>query len=108
MAARLASLMSVPVKKLSRSMKQATKTSCVDYGLLLNRYELARYDGCTGELPVLIAYRGRIYDVTGRKPWKGEVNWRRYAGRDCTAELRAHPRRVSLLTSSPCVGVLED
>jgi predicted heme/steroid binding protein len=108
MTANFASLMSVPVKELPRSMTEPAMISSVDYGLLVNRYELARYNGCTDELPILIAYAGRVYDVTGRTPWDDGVNWRRYAGRDCTVELREHPRRDALLVSLPCVGVLED
>lgn len=108
MTANFASLMSVPVRKTPPILAETASVASVEYGLLLNRYELARYDGCTEELPLLIAYRGRIYDVTDRPPWDEGVNWRRYAGHDCTAELRKHPRRDSLLTSVPCVGVLDD
>jgi predicted heme/steroid binding protein len=108
MTARFASLMSVPVKRIAGSMATTAAALQLDYGLLLNRRELARFDGCTDELPVLIAYRGRIYDVTGCAPLAGEINWRHYAGKDCTAVFSAHPRRDALLTSFPCVGALED
>lgn len=108
MAASFASLMSVPVNRVPAPIAETITVSPIDYGLLLNRGELARFDGCTDELPVLIAYRGRIYDVTGRAPLNGEINWRRHAGKDCTAVLRVHPRRDVLLTSFPCVGALED
>lgn len=103
-----ASLMSVPVRNERGSMVGNVMNAPVDYGLLLNRRELARYDGCTDELPVLIAYRGRIYDATGHVPLDGDHNWRRYAGKDCTADLRTHPRRYAWLKSLPCVGALED
>lgn len=100
--------MSVPVKIARGSLAENAMNASVDYGLLLNRRELARYDGHTDELPVLIGYRGRIYDATGRKPVNGDDRWQRYAGRDCTADLCAHPRRNAWLMSLPCVGALED
>lgn len=108
MRASVASLMSVPVNKLPQSVVGTATVTSADYGLILNRCELARYDGHTEELPILIAYKGRVYDVTGFKPWNGDESWRRYAGRDCTANMRAHPGRNSLLDSIPCVGMLED
>lgn len=103
-----ASLMSVPVKHMQSLVAETTMALSADYGLLLNRRELRRFNGCTDELPVLIAYQGRIYDVTNRAPWNRENNWRCHAGTDCTALLRAHPDRDLLLTSVPCVGALED
>jgi predicted heme/steroid binding protein len=103
-----ASLMSVPIKPMPSSLVETTMALSVDYGLLLNRRELSRFNGRTDELPVLIAYRGRLYDVTGSAPWGGETNWRRYAGRDCTALLRMRHDCDLLLTAIPCVGALED
>lgn len=103
-----ASLMSVPVKNTRGSILGNPTNSPNDYGLLLNRHELARYDGCIDELPILVAYRGRIYDATDRKLDYDDDSWRRYAGRDCTADLLAHPRRNAWLMSLPCVGALED
>jgi predicted heme/steroid binding protein len=104
-----ASLMSVPVRNGRRALFEDAVNASVDYGLLLNRRELARYDGRTDELPVLIAYRGRIYDATGHEPTDGDdANWQRYAGRDCTADLRGQPRCYTWLMSLPCVGALED
>lgn len=108
MTACFASLMSVPVKNTRGSMAEAVINPAVDYGLILNRHELARYDGRSSQLPVFVAYRGRVYDATGHKPLRGSDGWRRYAGRDCTADLRAHPRRAARLVSLPCVGALED
>lgn len=108
MSASAVSLMSVPVNKLPQFVVGTSTVASADYGLILNRSELARYDGHTDELPILIAYKGRVYDVTGRRPWNGDKSWRRYAGRDCTANVRAHPRHDSLLDSVPCVGMLED
>lgn len=108
MRANSASLMSVPVKKMPAILAETAVVSSVEYGLLMNRYELSRYDGATDGLPVLIAYKGRIYDVTDREPWDPDDDRQRYAGKDCTAELCAHPRRDALLAGVPCVGVLED
>lgn len=108
MRASAASLMSVPVNRLPQIVAGMSMVESADYGLILNRSELARYDGHVEELPILIAYKGRVYNVTGRKPWDGDKTWRRYAGKDCTANVRSHPRRGSLLDTVPCVGMLED
>ncbi len=108
MTACFGSLMSVPVKDPRESMSGVVINPVLDYGLLLNRHELARYDGRSDELPVFIGYQGRVYDATDHKPSHGSNGWRSYAGRDCTADLRAHPRRAARLISLPCVGALED
>src|SRR5680860_417498 len=108
MRASAASLMSVPVNRMPQLVAGTSAVTSADYGLILNRSELARYDGHMEELPVLIAYKGRVYDVTGRKPWNGDKTWRRYAGRDCTTKVHAHPRGDWLLDAVPCVGMLED
>ncbi len=108
MTACFGSLMSVPVRDRQGSMSGVVINPAVDYGLLLNRHELARYDGRSDELPVFIGYRGRVYDATGHKLFCGSDSWRSYAGRDCTADLRAYPRRAARLVSLPCVGALED
>jgi predicted heme/steroid binding protein len=67
---------------------------------------LARYDGTDPHLAVLIAYRGRVYDVSGRFMWmNGRHFWLR-AGRDLTGDLREAPHGEEMLEDVPCVGRL--
>jgi hypothetical protein len=66
MTTTYASLISIPVRPIASPLAEIAMALSIDYGLLLNRRELGHFDGCTDELPVLIAYHGRIYDVTGR------------------------------------------
>jgi predicted heme/steroid binding protein len=73
------------------------------------RAELALYNGQNASLPILIAYKGRIYDVTHSYPWAGGVHWARLrAGEDHTGNLIAAPHGEDMLERVPCVGVLED
>ena len=73
------------------------------------RAELALYNGRNANLPMLIAYKGRIYDVTHSYPWAGGVHWARLrAGEDHTGNLIAAPHGEDMLERVPCVGVLED
>jgi predicted heme/steroid binding protein len=108
MTALFGNLMSVPVRRGLRPFVGPATIAHGEYGLLVNRFELARYDGCIDQLPVLIGYRGRVYDITGRDSLEDEISWQRYAGRDCTTELSRHPRFRTLLAGLPCVGLLED
>jgi predicted heme/steroid binding protein len=73
------------------------------------RAELALYNGRDPSLPVLIAYKGKVYDVTRSYPWAGGVHWARlYAGEDQTGKLIAAPHGEEMLQRVPCVGLLED
>lgn len=67
---------------------------------------LARFDGKDPLKPVLIAYHGRVYDVSGRFMWmNGRHFWLR-AGRDLTGHLHEAPHGEEMLRNVPCVGVL--
>jgi predicted heme/steroid binding protein len=67
---------------------------------------LAGFNGADPDKPVLIGYRGRVYDVSGRFMWmNGRHFWLR-AGRDLTADLREAPHGEEMLNDVPCVGVL--
>jgi predicted heme/steroid binding protein len=67
---------------------------------------LARFDGSEASLPVLIAFRGLVYDVSASFMWmQGRHFWRR-AGRDLTAQIERAPHREEVFQRVRCVGIL--
>jgi len=69
--------------------------------------ELARYDGKDGR-PAYIAYKGKVYDVSGSFLWRGGRHQALHAaGIDLTAALAGAPHREDLLDRVPVVGVIE-
>jgi len=73
------------------------------------RAELARHDGSDPALPALIAYQGRVYDVSASYPWALGRHWGdHYAGGDLTGQMDARIHGVEMLDRVPCVGVLRD
>jgi predicted heme/steroid binding protein len=68
--------------------------------------ELAEFDGSDSSRPVLIGYRGYVYDVSGRFMWmNGRHFWLR-AGRDLTGRMDEAPHGEEMLEGLPCVGTL--
>jgi predicted heme/steroid binding protein len=73
------------------------------------RAELARYDGSDPTRPVLIAYEGKVYDVTKSFPWAKGSHWGAVrAGADVTGQLEEMIHGEEMLLRVPCVGVLAD
>jgi len=70
--------------------------------------ELQEHDGQEGR-PSYVAYRGKVYDVSGSKLWAGGVHQRRHeAGRDHTVDFSAAPHDESVLQRVPVVGQLSN
>lgn len=68
--------------------------------------ELARFDG-KDDNPVYIAHKGKVYDVSASKMWRGGLHMRRHpAGKDLTADIQAAPHDEQVLQRYPQVGVL--
>ncbi len=73
------------------------------------RAELARCNGNDAALPCLIAYKGKIYDVTASFPWAKGVHWGdHYAGEDLTGCMKESIHGEEMLLRVPCVGILMD
>lgn len=73
------------------------------------RAELAACDGRDGSRPVLIAFEGRVYDVTDSFPWRFGFHWGcAYGGQELTGMLDLAPHGRELLERVPCVGILVD
>ncbi len=70
--------------------------------------ELARGDGKDGR-PALVAYKGKVYDVTPSKLWRNgkHVN-AHFAGRDLTIEMGSAPHMEDVMNSFPVIGLFPD
>lgn len=67
---------------------------------------LAQFDGSVPGRPILIGYRGRVYDVTHSFMWMaGRHFWLR-AGRDLTGHIDEGPHGEEMLAKVPMVGIL--
>jgi predicted heme/steroid binding protein len=70
------------------------------------RDELRQYTGRDG-MPALIAYEGKVYDVSASFLWRdGRHQALHLAGADLTADLAEAPHGDELLEPFPVVGVL--
>ncbi len=68
--------------------------------------QLRYYRGQNGA-PVHFAYRGKVYDASGSRHWRGDKHWLIHgAGEDLTEALAAAPHGEDLLERLPVVGVL--
>lgn len=68
--------------------------------------ELAQNNGKEGK-PVYIAYKGRIYDVSGSNLWKTGTHMKRHpSGKDLTTDIGGAPHGPEVLERYPQVGVI--
>jgi len=69
--------------------------------------ELKEYCGKNGK-PVYIAYKGKVYDVSGSFLWKnGKHQALHSAGEDLTESLKDAPHGEALIKRYPVVGCLK-
>lgn len=69
--------------------------------------ELSKENGQDGKR-ALVAFEGKVYDVTGSKKWPNGVHIRRhFAGCDLTAAMAAAPHKSDVMSGFPVVGTLE-
>jgi predicted heme/steroid binding protein len=67
---------------------------------------LADFDGRVPGRPILIGYRGRVYDVSASFMWmQGSHFWLR-AGEDLSGRMGEGPHGEEMLVNVPCVGEL--
>jgi predicted heme/steroid binding protein len=70
--------------------------------------ELARYHG-RDDAPAFIAYKGKVYDVSGSFLWKGGTHQALHAaGTDLTGHLAQAPHGPEVVRPFPVVGDLCD
>ena len=69
--------------------------------------ELEKYDGNNGR-PVYVAYKGKVYDVSGSKLWRDGLHMKRHhAGQDLTVDIQGAPHEPGVLDRYPQVGTLK-
>ena len=69
---------------------------------------LKQFDGKEGN-PVYLAHKGKVYDVSASKLWKGGIHMmRHHAGNDLTTDIQAAPHGTEMLERYPQVGVLKN
>lgn len=96
---------SVPADPASPGADEAASVPQHSYA----KAELARHDGTDPASPVLIAYKGKVYDVTSSFPWARGRHWGNIrAGQDLTGRMKDSIHGEEMLDRIPCVGVLED
>jgi len=68
--------------------------------------ELAEFNG-KDDNPAYVAHKGKVYDVSESKMWKGGQHMRRHnAGSDLSTDIQAAPHEADVLERYPQVGVL--
>jgi len=70
--------------------------------------ELAEFNGKNGK-KAYVAYKGKVYDVTGSFHWKDGKHWVVHeAGKDLTMEMKDAPHFDDLLEPFEVVGILKN
>lgn len=74
---------------------------------IFTEQELKKYDG-SRKMPVYIAYKGLVYDVTSSPHWRGGDHRNlHFAGQDLTHELPDSPHGERVFRKFPVVGILK-
>jgi predicted heme/steroid binding protein len=70
--------------------------------------ELAAHNGTVPGRPILIAYQGNVYDVTGLFMWMTGKHFWLLAGTDLTGRMNEAPHGEEMLLRAKCVGKIAD
>ncbi len=74
---------------------------------IFNLDDLARCNGTNGS-PILIAFQGKVYDVSKSYHWRGRKHHAEHrAGQDLTAFMKMAPHGEDSLEKFPVLGILE-
>jgi predicted heme/steroid binding protein/uncharacterized membrane protein len=72
----------------------------------LDLKSLAEFNGNDGK-PIYIAYRGKVFDVSNSKIWKGGLHMNRHrAANDLSVEFKSAPHGEEVFERYPQVGIL--
>lgn len=72
----------------------------------MKRKDLEKFDGSNGT--TYIAYRGKVYDVSGSDLFEDGVHFEHYGGQDLTEFMGEAPHDDKMLSRFPMVADLED
>lgn len=87
-----------------RAMRRASKRSSANTSKITSLADLAQFDGREGR-PALLAYEGKVFDVTGSEKWPHGSHFRKHqAGSDLTAALTGAPHGPEVLERFPRGG----
>jgi len=76
-------------------------------GELMTTEALSSFDGQEGRKAV-VAYEGKVYDVTSSRMWRNGVHVRRHnAGRDLSEAMEDAPHGAEVLQQVPLIGTLQ-
>lgn len=73
----------------------------------LSMNELGKFNGKNGN-PAYIAYKGKVYDVTGSSLWTDGDHLGHEAGQDLTMALEIAPHGDEVMEKMKLVGVLAE
>lgn len=71
---------------------------------IFNETELKKFDGSTPETPIYIAYKGKVYDVTGNPLFIDGMHFEHYAGSDLTDFMSDAPHDEEVMGELTVVG----
>lgn len=71
---------------------------------IFNETELKKFDGSTPEAPIYIAYKGKVYDVTGNPLFIDGMHFEHYAGSDLTDFISDAPHDEEVMGELTVVG----
>jgi predicted heme/steroid binding protein len=84
-------------------LRKAQKPATLPEGGVFDPLTLAGFDGREGR-PALIAYKDRVYDVTGLRLWKNGLHMKHQSGSDLTALLTNAPHGEEKLENLTVAG----
>jgi predicted heme/steroid binding protein/uncharacterized membrane protein len=76
----------------------------------MKEFEPAELIACDGQdgRPAYVVHRGRVFDVSSSKRWKGGLHMKRHkAGADLTGDIQAAPHGAEVLERYPQIGFLK-
>lgn len=69
-------------------------------------FQLALRNGTDRE-EIWCAYKGKIYELTKSKLWRGGKHYEHWAGQDLTSELKDAPHNENVFDKFKIVGILK-
>ncbi len=74
---------------------------------IITRKQLSLRNG-SDKPEIWVAYRGRVYDVSASRLWRGGKHYEHWAGQDLTRELADAPHTEGVFEKFEMVGIYEE